>query len=58
MREEYIHDLALIAVKANVDSNIPAYRSNDGQEKLINDIATYYLQAKNQLKDILAKQID
>lgn len=52
MKEEYIHDLALIAVKANVQSNFPAYSSENGQQKLVEDIAKYYFDAVNRLKQI------
>lgn len=56
MDEMRIHDLALIAVKANIQSNFPAYRTDNGQQQLINDIAECYNQSFSQLKELFEKQ--
>ena len=47
-----IHDLALIAVKSYIDTNMPEYINQDnGYNKLVNDLNDKYTEAVSILKN-------
>lgn len=51
-KERIAHDLALIAAKTKIDSQLPPYKVL-GSAKLVSDLLEDYIRAKEQIMDEL-----